>query len=82
MLNWIVWNKTIYLFEMDLALNNLQILIYHKTQTNKQTPAWDKIIVDWETMSLEKPICRYTLNEEIKWRRNQQMKSKIYCSES
>ena len=32
MLKWIVWNRTAY-----LALNNLQWLIYHKTQTNKQT---------------------------------------------
>ena len=24
MLNWIVWNKTIYMYKMDLALNNLQ----------------------------------------------------------
>ena len=36
MLNWIVWNKTISI-KKDLALNNLQSLIYHKTQTNKQT---------------------------------------------
>ena len=36
MLNWIVWNWTIFI-KMDLALNNLQRLIYHKTQaTNEQ----------------------------------------------
>ena len=32
MLNWIVLNRTDYLHKMDLALNNLQRLIYHKTQ--------------------------------------------------
>ena len=31
MLKWIVWNRTIYI-KMDLALNNLQCLIYHKTK--------------------------------------------------
>ena len=36
MLNWIVWNWTVYLYKMDLALNNLERLICHKTQTNKQ----------------------------------------------
>ena len=30
MLNWIVWNRTDYLYKMDLALDNQQILICHK----------------------------------------------------
>ena len=35
MLNWIVWNRTVYLYKIDLALNNLQRLICHKPkQTN------------------------------------------------
>ena len=37
MLNWIVWNRTDYSYKMDLALNNPQWLICHKTQTSKQT---------------------------------------------
>ena len=36
MLNWIVWNRTDNLYKMDLALNNIQELICHKTQTTKQ----------------------------------------------
>ena len=36
MLNWIVWNRTDYLYKMDLALNNLQRLMCHKTQTTNQ----------------------------------------------
>ena len=32
MLNWIVWNRTVYLYKIDLALNNIQRLICHKTQ--------------------------------------------------
>ena len=36
MLNLIVWNRTVYSYEMDLVSNNLQRLICHKTQTNKQ----------------------------------------------
>ena len=35
MLNWIVWNRTDYLHKMDLALNNQQRLICHKTQPTK-----------------------------------------------
>ena len=30
MLNWIVWNRTVYLYKMDLALDSLQRLICHK----------------------------------------------------
>ena len=31
MLNWIVWNTTVYILKkMDLALNNQQWLIWHK----------------------------------------------------
>ena len=36
MLNWIVLNRTDYLHKMDLALNNLQRLICHKTQPTNQ----------------------------------------------
>ena len=35
MLNWIVWNRTIFI-KLDLALNNLQRLISHKTQPTIQ----------------------------------------------
>ena len=33
MLNLIVWNRTVLCIKMDLALNNLQWLICHKTQS-------------------------------------------------
>ena len=36
MLNWIVLNRTDYLHKMDLALNNLQRFICHKTQQTNQ----------------------------------------------
>ena len=32
---WIVWNKTVYMYKMDLILNNLQWLICHKTKLNQ-----------------------------------------------
>ena len=35
MLNWIVLNRTAYLYKMDLAWDNQQRLIYHKTQQTK-----------------------------------------------
>ena len=38
MLNCIVWNRTISL-KIDLALNNLQRLICHKTQSINNQPA-------------------------------------------
>ena len=38
MLNWIVWNRTVYIcIKMDLALNNLQWLVGHKTKPNLLT---------------------------------------------
>ena len=36
MLNWIVWNRTVYLYKINFALNNLQRLMWHKTQTTNQ----------------------------------------------
>ena len=36
MLNWIVWNRTVYLNKNVFGINNLQRLICHKTQSNKQ----------------------------------------------
>ena len=39
MLNWIVWKKNCFIcIKMNLALNNLQMLICHKTQTNQTNP--------------------------------------------
>ena len=37
MLNWIVWNEVLIIIKMNLALNNLQSLLCHKTNTNKYT---------------------------------------------
>ena len=37
MLNWIVWNRTVFMNKMDLALNNLQRLMCHKTKSNLLT---------------------------------------------
>ena len=33
MLNWIVWNRTVYMYKIDLVLNNLEWLICHKIKT-------------------------------------------------
>ena len=35
MLTWIVWNRTIFI-KIDLAFNNLQSLICHKTKKKKK----------------------------------------------
>ena len=37
MLNWIVWNWTVNIFKIDLALNNLKWLICHKTKATEGT---------------------------------------------
>ena len=42
MLNWIVLNRADYLHKMDLALNNLQMLICHKTQQTNQPTKTDR----------------------------------------
>ena len=36
MLKGIVWNETVYLYKMDLALNNRQMFLCHKLQPNNQ----------------------------------------------
>ena len=50
-LNRIVWNRTICI-KIDFALNNLQRLICHKTQTTNQTKpnvgAYDKIDICYQ----------------------------------
>ena len=43
-LNWIVWNRTIFI-KMDLALNNLQRLICHKTQQTKTKTKWPEMFI-------------------------------------
>ena len=40
MLNWIVWNGTVDMYKMDLALNTLQWLICHKTKLNFYKNSW------------------------------------------
>ena len=34
MLNWIVWNRTVYKYKNGFGINNLQWLMYHKTKPN------------------------------------------------
>ena len=53
MINWIVWNRTIYI-KMDLALNDLQRLICHKPKqpTNhlvKVCNVIDKLSIIWKS---------------------------------
>ena len=36
MQKWIVWNRTVYMYKMDLALNDLQWLICHKAKPIKR----------------------------------------------
>ena len=39
----IVWDRSDYLYKIDMTLNNLQILICHKTQTAKTSlSGWGK----------------------------------------
>ena len=44
MLNGIVLKRTDYLHKMDLALNNLQRLICHKTQQTKPNQTYDFLV--------------------------------------
>ena len=51
-LNWIVWNRTIFI-KIDLALNNLQRLICHKTLNNQPTSqSWRQNTCTWGKISL------------------------------
>ena len=36
MLNWIVWNRTAYLYKNGFSIKNVQMLIYHKNQINNE----------------------------------------------
>ena len=59
MLNWIVWNRTICI-KMNLALNNIQRLIYHKTQTTKQPIKREKSL-SWSDYKLIEQPWAYSL---------------------
>ena len=65
MLNWIVLNRTDYLHKMDLALNNLQSLICHKTQqTNQPTNhgyLWLSLTIPFYPPSLPASLLDYIL---------------------
>ena len=34
MLNWIVWNRIVYMYKNGLGINNLQWLMCHQTKSN------------------------------------------------
>ena len=55
---------------MDLALNNLQWLICHKTQTNKQYPAcYSEQILQAAFSSKQKLYCNLSIVQTIKVKR-------------
>ena len=64
MLNWIVWNRTICV-KMDLALNNLQRLICHKTQTTNQPTIYIYIYIIMSCCSLGFPCLSLSLSVSL-----------------
>ena len=76
MLNWIALNRTNYLHKMDLALNNLERLICHKTQQTKpnvQGCGNDYVLIKWcfvaENLIYEMVffVLQNLLGNEISW---------------
>ena len=53
MLNWIVWNRIIFIIT-DLALDNLQRLICHKTQLTNQPTEKMQLVCGKNKFALEK----------------------------
>ena len=49
MLNWIVWNRTVYMYKNVFSINNLQWLTYHKTKPNNHIDAraLNDQLIDW-----------------------------------
>ena len=45
MLVWTAWNRTVYLYKMDLILNNQQSLKCHKIQRTKQTNETNQLLL-------------------------------------
>ena len=67
---WIIWNRIVYLYKMDLALNNLQKLICHKNQPTNE-PLHNR---DFETFSIafralisHKQFSPSDYKENIRW---------------
>ena len=52
MLNWIVWNRTVYLYFICLALDNQQSLLCHKPKqkySDKIENSFKEITEKWES---------------------------------
>ena len=43
MLNWIVWNRTVYIIKIDLGLDNLEWLTCYKTKLNQTKSSKTKV---------------------------------------
>ena len=66
MLNWIVWNKTVYMYKNGFGINNLQLLICHKTKPkqilrngyrSQNSPVWMRLfVIDFRTNAREKGL--------------------------
>ena len=58
MLNWIVWNWTVYMYKNESGTNNLQWLMYHKpNQTKSNLSLWiDAVDVFWSPSRLGQPM--------------------------
>ena len=39
MLNWIVWNRSVYMYKHRFGINDRQLLMYHKTSPNQTKSA-------------------------------------------
>ena len=77
LLNWIAWNRTVYMYNNGLGINNLQWLIWHKTEPIQsnfvalisrilfifiESLLWDKNIVYLVKLLL---LCNYILEMPV-----------------
>ena len=81
MLNWIVWNRTIFI-KMDLALNNLQRLICHKTQITNQSLIYTQLNGSKYYNSVKHQSFVYTqLNNQMSVSNNSIQHKSFVCSQ-
>ena len=64
MLNKIVWNRADYMYKMDLALNNLQRLICHKTHSTNQ-PCTNSTSYNWYNHHFHVEQCFFQFSSKV-----------------
>ena len=67
MLNWIVWNRTVFCIKMDFSLNSLQRLICGRTQITNQKHYKEHSQVCWDRKMTDESLQYVKIAQWVPW---------------